>query len=418
MIGTLSFGSGADPVLVAERPTTVEYVSASGTFTKSGSADVELHGFAESIGHLAVTEGKLSVTSAENPLDAMDDAFFHIDPSVATTLTKDGDSVTRIADVRAGVGVYAANSDKSTAKGPTLVQSPTNLDLLDFGTFAYNVASSSGDTCGMIWSERRTDIYTVCAVVEKKAADHDSFLLGDSAAEYHFHADNGYLLHAGYATAAVRPSVTETTVWTLDGTVIDPETTAWPSGLHVITCTIQDRRADGVALSGATAGAFAQDRADPCRIGGMRYGEVLIFTNTISQTQVRAIGAYLKEKWLGAEKDTSNGLHGLSVAARSRLSIAGDVTIADNALVSVGFARAGQSGLVEIGGEALLGKNVAVTVGGEPKGRVAIVRAGSFAGAESALPTWTLNGERPKFRIADGVLYADCGNEGFFIIVR
>ena len=415
-IGTLSFGSGADPVLVAERPTTVEYVSASGTFTKSGSADVELHGFAESIDHLAVAEGNLSVTSVGNPLDAMDDAFFHIDPSDATTLTKDGDSVTRIADVRAGVGVYASNSDKSTAKGPTLVQSPTNLDLLDFGTFADNVASSSGDTCGMLWSERK-QIYTICAVVEKKS-EHDSFLVGDSADQYNFHADNGYILHSGYAAPSVRPSVTETTVWTLDGNVIDPETTAWPSGLHVITCTIQDRRADGVALSGAWAGAFAQDRADPCRIGGMRYGEVVVFTNTISQTQVKAIGAYLKEKWLGAEKDTSNGLHGLSVAARSRLSLAGDVTIADNALVSIGFARGGQSGLVEIGGEALLGKNVAVTVGEEPKGSIAIISAGSFAGAESALSTWTLNGGRPKFRIADGVLYADCGNEGLIVIVR
>ena len=370
MIGTLSFGSGADPVLVAERPTSVEYVSASGTFTKSGSADVELHGFAESIDHLAVAEGNLSVTSVGNPLDAMDDAFFHIDPSDATTLTKDGDSVTRIADVRAGVGVYASNSDKSTAKGPTLVKSPT-----------------------------------------------DSFLVGDSS-EYNFHADNGYILNSGYAAPSVRPSATDTTVWTLDGNVINPETTAWPSGLHVITCTIQDRRADGVALAGAWAGAFAQDRADPCRIGGMRYGEVVVFTNTISQTQVKAIGAYLKEKWLGAAKDTSNGLHGLSVAARSRLSLAGDVTIADDALVSIGFAKGGQSGRVEIGGEVLLGKNVAVTVGEDPKGSIAIVSAESFAGAEAALSTWTLNGGRPKFRIADGILYAECGNEGFIVIVR
>lgn len=416
MIGTLSFGSGADPVLVAERPTTVEYVSASGTFTKSGSADVVLHGFAESIDHLAVTEGKLSVTSAGNPLDAMDDAFFHIDPSDATTLTKDGDNVTRIDDVRAGAGVYASNSDKSTAKGPTLVKSTTNLDLLDFGTFAYNVASSSGDTCGMLWSERK-QIYTICAVVEKKE-EHDSFLVGDSSDQYNFHADNGYIIHSGYAAASVRPSVTETTVWTLDGNVINPETTAWPSGLHVITCTIQDKRADGVPLAGAWAGAFAQDRADPCRIGGMRYGEVVVFTNTISQTQVKAIGAYLKEKWLGAAKDTSNGLHGLSVAARSRLSLAGDVTIADDALVSIGFAKGGQSGRVEIGGEVLLGKNVAVTVGEDPKGSIAIVSAESFAGAEAALSTWTLNGGRPKFRIADGILYAECGNEGFIVIVR
>ena len=414
-IGTLSFGSGAEPVLAAERPTTVEYVSASGTFTKSGSADVELHGFAESIDHLAVTEGNLSVTSVGNPLDAMDDAFFHIDPSDATTLTKDGDSVTRIADVRAGVGVYASNSDKSTAKGPTLVQSPTNLDLLDFGTFAYNVASSSDDTCGMLWSERK-QIYTICAVVEKKA-EHDSFLVGDSS-EYNFHADNGYILNSGYAAPSVRPSATDTTVWTLDGNVINPETTAWPSGLHVITCTIQDKRADGVALAGAWAGAFAQDRADPCRIGGMRYGEVVVFTNTISQTQVKAIGAYLKEKWLGAEKDTSNGLRGLSVAARSRLSLAGDVTIADDASVSIGFARAGQSGLVEIDGEALLGRNVAVAVEGNPNGSVAIISAESFAGAEAALPTWMLNGVPAKFHISDGVLYADCPSVGFIIMIR
>ena len=418
-LGNLTFASGVEQNLKADRDATIGMINGTGTFTKSGSGDVTAEGTADTITGLAVTGGSLAFASAGNPLDVLATASFHVDPSDATTLVKSGDNVTRINDVRSGVNRYAETSAQSVATGPSLVKSAaTELDLLDFGTFAYNVEGEQDDSCGMKWNVEE-QVFTVFAVVEKKA-DHDSFLLGSSGA-YDFHADDGNLLSAGYSSYLVRPGSDTDAHWYLDGdAVANPTGTAWPSGLHVISVAMRDTNAiNGNKNAGPWAGMFAQDRSQPCRIGGMRYGEVIVFTNSISSAQVKAISGYLMEKWLGSEPDTSGGYQNLSVAAHSTLSFGGDFAIADNATVEIGYARAGGSGVIEATGVATLGRSVAVTVGPDPKGSVAVISAGGFAeGAADAIKTWTLNGESPKFTIVDNVLYANCKLVGLTVLVR
>ena len=415
-LGTLSFGSGISPSLEVGRNVTVQYINGTGTFTKSGAGDVTATGLADTITGLAVTGGSLAFVSAGNPLDVMNEASFHIDPSDATTLVKSGANVTRINDVRNSVNRYAETSTYSKAAGPTLVAcEETGLNLLDFGTFAYNVDSEQDDSCGMKW-DRQEQVFTVFAVIEKKAAN-DSFLLG-SASDYAFHADDGNLLHGNYSYATVRPGGDTDAHWYLDGeAVANPIGTAWPNGLHVITVAMRDTNAiNGNKNTGALAGMFAQDR-ELCRIGGMRYGEVVVFTNSISSAQIKAITGYLMEKWLGSEPDTSGGFQNLSVVAGSSLSYAGDFAIADDATVDIGYAGNGGSGAIDVTGNVMCGQNVAVTVGPDPKGRVAIVNASTLTGTAN-LSTWTLNGGSPKFSVEGGVLYAELGNKGFMILVR
>lgn len=415
-IGSLSFANGVNAQLAAERNASVGSISGSGTFTKSGSGDVTATGLADTITGLAVTGGSLAFASAGNPLDVMDEASFHIDPSDATTLVKSGDNVTRINDVRNTVNRYAETSTYSKAAGPTLVAcAETGRNLLDFGTFAYNVDSEQDDSCGMKW-DRQEQVFTVFAVIEKKAGN-DSFLLG-SAGAYDFHADDGNLLNGNHSSYTVRPGSDTDAHWYLDGeAVANPTGTSWPSGLHLITVTMRDTNAiNGNKNAGPWAGMFAQDR-ELCRIGGMRYGEVVVFTNSISSAQVKAITGYLMEKWLGSAPDTSGGFQNLSVAAGSSLSYDGDFAIADNAVVEIGYAGRGESGVIKVIGNATLGRNVAVTVGPDPKGRVAIVNATTLTGAAN-LSTWTLNGGAPKFSVEGGTLYAELGNKGFMILVR
>lgn len=320
--------------------------------------------------------------------------------------------VTRINDARSSGTRYATTSADSTALGPTLVASPTGLDLLDFGTFASTKDASASDTCGMIWSERK-QVYTVCAVIEKKS-DHDSFLLGDTDA-YEFHADDGNMLSTNYSDNKLRPGNSDyDAVWTLDGVTVNPLTTPWPSGLHVITVSIRDTRSDGLHMNGAWAGMFAQDR-QLCRIGGMRYGEVFVFDKTISSAKVAALSAYLREKWIGGEKDTSSGLQSLSVARDASLSYDGDITVADGSTVDIGYGAHGRSGAISVGGEVLLGRNVAVSIA-DGRGEVAVMSAGSFANT-AALSTWRLNGQTGKLYVRGDVLYARCGG-GMMIMIR
>lgn len=432
-LGNVSFAADVAQKFAADRDVTAGIIDAKGgTFTKSGSGTLTAEGVSDAVTGLVVAGGSLAFASAGDPLDVMGEASFHIDPSDDTTLVTDGDNVTRINDVRETVSRYAETSAQSKAKGPTLVKATkTNLDLLDFGTFSYDIANSQPDTCGMLWNQRE-QVYTVCMVIEKKDVNgHDSFVLGDPN-EYHFHGDDGNILNAGYAYYRVKPTqdgMTPDTVWTLNGKEIDPLTTRWPEGPCVITVTIADTRNDGIHLDGPWAGMFAQDRSQPCRIGGMRYGEVIIFNKTISQSKVKAISGYLMERWLGSGKDTSGGFQKLDVAGGSSLSYAGDVTVADGAAINIGYAK-NAPGSIAVGGDVLLGKNVTVTIGSAEspaKGKVAILKAATLTGAEEALRTWslTLNGKtNAKFRYSieegpDGVtLSVNCGMPGLMIFIR
>ncbi|MGI5869983.1 MAG: hypothetical protein ACOX9C_11135 [Kiritimatiellia bacterium] len=397
-LGTLAFGSGVAAGLETDVDVDIAFLNGTGTFVKSGAGAASVIAAAEAVTGLSVQGGSLSITGEANPLSITNDAIFHIDPSATQTLTMDGNGlVTQIADVRAN-GRSASTSPHSTAAGPSLVASPTGLDLLDFGTFSHDVAQSQADTCGMKWSDRRTDVYAGFVVIEKKG-DHDSFVLGDPS-DYHFHADSGTLLNPNYSDYRLRTP--NGTVWTLDGVEVDPLATTWPAGLHVVSFCIPDTRSDGVGLPGVNAGMFAQDR-ELCRIGGMRYGEVLIFNRTLSATQVAAVSSYLREKWLGSSKDTSNGFQALSVAAGASLNFAGDVTIADNSTLAVECAKTG-AGTIVVGGDVLLGTNVTVSATGSPQGSVALVTAASFEN-EEALSTWTVEGaSKLKPKVVSGVL--------------
>ncbi len=78
-------------------------------------------------------------------------------------------------------------------------------------------------------------------------------------------------------------------VW-LDGVKVDPTTTKFKDGLQVISVAL-----DGLHFNGL---GFWQDIGiDPNRMGGQNYGEVLIFTNAVSDQMRIEAELYLARKW-------------------------------------------------------------------------------------------------------------------------
>ena len=409
--GTITFGAETSFEFDAGKNASVDTISGRGIFVKTGSGAVSAGELAGATG-VVVRAGSLAIGVPQVD-DVIAQATFHVDPSLETSLEKNGSGlVTKISDVRGEVLRYATTSPASAAAGPSLYELPNGKSMLDFGT--YCSALAQGDSCGMLWNEKIDNVHSAIIVVERKSGN-DNFLLGDRI-DYPLHS--GANLVAGNSAEIVRDG---NAVWMIDGETIagNPADTAWPEGVHVIAFSCPKRMSSGVLWQGINAQYFAQDRDQPCRIGGMRYGEVMVFQQSLSEAALKAVSQALMAKWLSTEETSRNEFNCLSVGAGANCSMAGSVAIADNGSIDIGFARAGGSGVIEIAGVATLGRNVAVTVGPDPKGSVAVISVGGFAeGAADAIKTWTLNGESPKFTIVDNVLYANCKRVGLMVLVR
>ena len=127
-----------------------------------------------------------------------------------------------------------------------------------------------------------------------------------------------------------------TTIW-LDGEQIDPTTSYFNGGWQIVTVA-------GDAAN--TVGIIGQDRIYN-DAGGQNYGEILFFTNTVSDLQLRQVERYLANKWGIAtyKGGTSNALRaegrsgsivvedGAKIELRGtfagNLTVDGDVSIAE-----------------------------------------------------------------------------------------
>ena len=127
-----------------------------------------------------------------------------------------------------------------------------------------------------------------------------------------------------------------TTIW-LDGEQIDPTTSYFNGGWQIVTVA-------GDAAN--TVGIIGQDRRYD-DAGGQNYGEILFFTNTVTDLQLRQVERYLANKWGVAtyKGGTSNALRaegrsgsivvedGAKIELRGtfagNLTVDGDVSIAE-----------------------------------------------------------------------------------------
>ena len=130
--------------------------------------------------------------------------------------------------------------------------------------------------------EKISDIKTVFWVVRKNGTDSDPFLLGDLN-DYNFHSLGNNYLHNGHASTAYAGILRE------NGTLIgSPKDTAIPQTLSVVSLTSD---------SDLIASNFSNDR----NIGGRTWkgdlAELLIYNQTLDQTDVEYIEGYLAHKW-------------------------------------------------------------------------------------------------------------------------
>ena len=413
-VGTVSFASGVAPTVDTDKDMSVDALVGSGTLVKEGAATLTASS-ASGIDGVDVRGGVLDL-SLSSDISVLNEAYVHFDPSDETTLTKSDDGrVVAMADV-GGNGRSAVPSHQSaysSVAGPALIDAPVSgLKLLDFGprTLVY----PGPGTCGMRWSEDHVSIKGGVIVVNKSSGARVSCLLGDSF-EAPFRIDDvdeQTILSKSSGRGELKKAT-----WLLDGVPIDPTETVWPDGVHVIAFSIPEKDESGNPLYGVPANLIAQDQDDSVTIwiGGLGYGEVAIFERSLTPAELTNVSDHFVEKWLGRQSTGGLSVNNLAVAAGATFRMTGGLAIADGSSVSFGYAKSAPTP-VEVTGGVQLGENVAVTIL-DGKGRLPILKADAFTGTE-ALKTWTLNGERRRFEIADGVLYAKCSSAGMMIIIR
>ena len=421
-VGALSFSG--DMKVMANQNMSVDTLSGDGVLIKDGAGSLTI-GSQTGVSGVDVREGTLSFAVSGSALSLLDEAWFHMDPSDEKTLTTNAEGrVTLIADasggtVSAGPSIVHQREFEAGDRvaGPTIVQAPdTGLNLLDFGPYQ-KIWGYEREACGFMISrageQSSADAYVNsynfvqagAAVVEKTgggtSGEMQAFL--NSRLNSKFNTANGMIIDPLDDNTGA--------TWYLDGVEIDPTTTPWPDGLHVIAFTYP-RSVRTIPLHLL---AQRDDKDFAYNMGGLRYGEVLIFDKDVSAPNIKAVSIYLKEKWLGSEKDTSMGYSTISVAAGASCSITGDITIADDSTVTLGAAKTG-NGTIAVDGTVTFGKRVDVSVP-NGRGRVALVSATALDETAS-LSTWTMNGVRFRYSIDGGTLYAECHSPGLTVIIR
>jgi len=146
---------------------------------------------------------------------------------------------------------------------------------------------------------------------------------------------------ADYAHAPTDPITTNAavSVW-VDGRATDPTSTTFNGGWQVVTVLAPSDQ----TLPFTGLGIPGSNSSDYTRSGGQCYGEILVFTNVISEVQRVAAERYLAKKW-GLAAQYVNG-----ISSRAELYGAGavDATAVDELTLGGKFA-----GTVTLGGGTL-----------------------------------------------------------------
>ena len=399
-LATLDFTG--NPSLANESDLSVGVLSGSGSFSKSGSGDLDVSRAVGKIDGLTVGAGSLAVGS----ISTVPGAWFHVDASDAKTLTTqvvEGVTyVTSIADADGGeVSAAVKDSEDYVNLAPTLVKDDAALKpYLDFG------APTSGRW--LKWSKSNENVRDVVLVMAVQ--DKNSWFLGyDSGAIYDFHRDtsNGALLNNSSAVRFYQ------SYCTVDGVEQVPTSYKISSDIHVVTLSLTNS-----ASAGGRVNDFANDRGISGRIGGLKLCEAYVFSELLTDAQRKELVARLTKKWTDPAQDMSGAVSTLStftVADGASFSLDDDLAIADNATVTAG-------GTVSIAGQLSLGASVSVTYDGDPvPGEYELFSAGSLSGVEN-LGTWTLANAIAKypykFVLRNGKVVLEVSKLGMLLIVR
>lgn len=295
---TLS-GAVSGAVSVAEGKT-VRFGSVAGPFTKTGAGTAVL-GRGDAGAEIHVAEGAVEAGEVSAPPPRGLSAW--LDAAAAASLTtNEAGAVSNWADRRGGTFAAVRQSEHQL---PVWTANALNgLPVLDFGRMAeFNV---EGDDRMMAFSPARTEIRTVFWVIGSK--NGGGFLLGDSQAldgsKRHFHRGGNFGLTAdaplwggtGQEKGVVRAGET----W-VNGVAVDGTKTGLGGAYDLVGWRISEADDAAGASAGATwlASCYAAGKDNNYRLnGGQELGELLIYTNRLTDAERDAATAYLARKWL------------------------------------------------------------------------------------------------------------------------
>lgn len=290
-------------------------------------------------------------------IDAADDASFTYNLTTNLDLSVTTNSVQTWKD-KLGRNTAAAGAiTASRTVKPTRTGSKNGLPTVDFGP-QFTGASME--------FTRITTIRTVFWVVDINQTNN-LFLLGDTST-YHFHRnDSNGSYWGGNTSGNVRDGAT----YNNGARVISPTTTLIPTDYQMLSL---------VTTGAIQANALCSDRNIADRFGGQRIAEILIYDKALSDSERKAVEAYLRKKWNTATEDTSE------FNRLQTLTIAGENTIVakEGAAISVGNLKGIGTGSVVfpdsvtfVNGLTLAG-TLGITIPGGPFAFTSVYGAGAL----------------------------------------
>ena len=360
--------SGAFPVEVVNedtiaRATSVEALQNSGAIRKSGIGVLQLD---EIVGgdklSLDIDEGQVTVLGRPSSFiaddhTALQKAAIRLDASRADTFETQVDEetgktyVTKWNDANGREDVFAEHFEHENLLPPFISdeKSPTGLALMDFGD---NDLGASGAVTQSIMRlyKRFTNVREVFFVAMMSPRGS---VIGDETNTAFVHGglegyafENGDALTAngGYVKFNAHKRVVPSELIESKNRIPQPIDTLSPKAKSLFLADIKPGSAQSVHF-------LASDRLkteEGDGTGGVKIAEILIYTETLSDTEREQVNEYLANKWLSSRADTIDlkvvrGVEGAS------LNVPGDRVVAvDSLIVEGGFTKKG-AGILKVG---------------------------------------------------------------------
>ncbi len=422
-IDTLAFGDEA-PVHAfgaSVTPVIVDTLEADGSFVKNGDGDMTVN-LKVGMTNLTVNGGSLTLKGGLK--DILADAFIHLDPSDDSAITTNElGQILRMESVN-GNGRYATPVPMMFDNKPTLAIFD-GKPVIDCGQYGYGQGMNYTQS-GLMFNERIVQSLREAFVVCYRDEGSGAFLLGDrNGGAYNFHADGDYILHTEFSMSGGDGSAVGTADWRINNVVINPSCTGFTNELAVYTVNGIDDRDWGTHWGG-TVDRLGSDR-DAYSIGGIKYGEVVLFDHFISEDDRTEIRNYLMNKWTDVKAEESvNELGSVVVAPNAHLRFGGNLALTNTeSVLSVGIP-ARQDGAIEVLGKLILGKNPVLNLdsvfGLDATGTYPLIKADAIEGIDSVNDI-TLAGSGAgryscKLHLEGGVLSVTATKKGMTVIIR
>jgi len=279
-------------------------LTAEGAFTKTGAGTLAVQALTNLNGRVTLARGTLKTAAPDDVASSCAlaaDPILHFDPSDAASL----ETVTRserkyIAfwhDLDQRNTVFMNNADYQPWLNETDLQN--GRAVADFGPYGKpNVSGSKFAYLARPVDNART-IFVVWGVPDGYGAMPGGFILGSSSDyvsnENHFAFHRG-MVGGAFTTASplLLENDTNRHVWQkgriwADGTEIAPSWVPTP-GFHLM----EFRTSAGAHIS-----ALGSDRTTWDRMGGMRYGEIVVYNRELTAREHIATRNYLMKRWFG-----------------------------------------------------------------------------------------------------------------------